>query len=88
MFSREEASRIKQDFWTTFGQYMKPILSSEYMRVNWVNYNTGLKDVYFRMDTKRKSAVIAISMEHRDPEIQELFFEQFLELKTILHAEL
>ena len=88
MFSREEASRIKQDFWTTFGQYMKPILSSEYIRVNWVNYNTGLKDVYFRMDTKRKSAVIAISMEHRDPEIQELFFEQFLELKTILHAEL
>ncbi len=24
-------------------------------------------------------------MEHRDPEIQELFFEQFLQLKTLLH---
>lgn len=88
MFSREEASRIKEEFWTTFGQYMKPVPSSDFLPVNWVNYNTGLKDVFFRMDTKRKSAVIAITLEHRDPEIQELFFEQFLQLKTLLHAEL
>lgn len=88
MFSREEASRIKEEFWTTFGQYMKPVPSADHMPMNWINYNTGLKDVFFRMETKRKSAVIAISMEHRDPEIQELFFEQFLELKTLLHSEL
>ncbi|WP_421873690.1 DUF4268 domain-containing protein [Marinoscillum sp.] len=88
MFSREEASRIKEEFWTTFGQYMKPVPSADFLSVNWINYNTGLKDVFFRMDTKRKSAVIAITMEHRDPEIQELFFEQFLQLKTLLHAEL
>ncbi|REE00559.1 DUF4268 domain-containing protein [Marinoscillum furvescens] len=88
MFTREEASRLRQEFWTTFGLYMKPVLSVDYMRVNWINYNTRLKDVYFRMDTGRKAATIAITMEHSDPGIRELFFEQFLELKTMLHTEL
>lgn len=88
MFSREEASKIRQEFWTTFGQYMKPVPSADFMPVNWINYNTGLKNVYFRMDAGRKSAIIAISIEHHDADIQELYFEQFLELKTLLHSEL
>jgi hypothetical protein len=88
MFSREEASRIKEEFWTAFGKYMSPILSAEGMKVNWVNYHTGLKDVYFRMDGGKTSATISISIEHRDHGIQELYFEQFTQLKDFLHATL
>jgi len=88
MFSREEASRIREEFWTAFGRYMNPILSAEEMKINWVNYHTRLKDVHFRMDAGKKSAAIYISMEHRDPEIQELYFAQFQELKTLLHNTL
>ncbi len=88
MFKREEASRIRQEFWTTFGKYMSPIPSSEGQEVNWMNYHTGIKDVYFRMDANQKSALIAITMEHRDPGIQELYFGQFLEFKSLLHATL
>src|SRR5687767_4283508 len=88
MFTREEASRIKQEFWTTFGRYMGPILSAEGMKINWVNYHTRVKDIYFRMDAGQKSSAIAISMEQIDPEIQQLYFEQFLEFKSLLHAAL
>lgn len=88
MFARDEASRIKEEFWTTFGRYMSPIPSAEGFKINWVNYHTKLKDVYFRMDAGRKAAVISISIEHRDLGIQELYFEQFLELKGVLHAVL
>lgn len=88
MFKRDEAAKIKQEFWTAFGQYMKPVLSAEMLRVNWLNYNTGLKDVYFRMDVKRNGASIAISIEHRDPGIQELFFEQFQLLHQYLNTHL
>src|SRR5688572_6343425 len=88
MFTREEASHIRQEFWTAFGKYMNPVVSAEGMKVNWVNYHTRLKDVYFRMDAGAKGAAIFISMEHRDPGIQELYFQQFVELKTILHATL
>ncbi|MBT1701329.1 DUF4268 domain-containing protein [Fulvivirgaceae bacterium PWU4] len=88
MFTREQASRIRQEFWTTFGRYMSPIPSAEGMKTNWVNYHTRLKDVYFRMDAGQRSAAISISMEHTDPDIQELYFRQFVEFKSLLHAVL
>ncbi|MBS1504218.1 MAG: DUF4268 domain-containing protein [Bacteroidetes bacterium] len=85
MFSKEEASRIRQEFWTTFGQYISPQSSADGLKVNWINYKTGLKHVYFRMEAANRSATIAIQVAHPDPGIRELFFEQFLELKNILH---
>jgi hypothetical protein len=88
MFSRQESSRIRQEFWTTFGKYMSPIPSSEGMKINWVNYHTRVKDVYFRMYAGSRSASIAISIEHRDEGLQELYYEQFLELKFLLHETL
>ena len=88
MYSKDEASQLKQEFWTTFGQYISPQLSAEGLRVNWVNYKTGIKYVYFRMEAIKKSASIAIEITHPDAGIQELFFEQFLELKTVLHSAL
>lgn len=86
MYSKEEASQIKKKFWTTFGQYMAHNLSSEGLKVNWINYRTGLKDVYFRMDIVKKETYIGIEIHHLDEGIRELFFEQFLELKTYLHS--
>ena len=88
MFTREEASIIRQEFWTAFGKYMRPVPSAEGMKINWVNYHTGVKDIHFRMAAERHSATIYISIQHPDPEVQELYFEQFLELKELLHATL
>lgn len=88
MYSKDEASQLKQAFWTTFGQYISPQLSAEGLKVNWVNYKTGIKYLYFRMEAGKRSAAIAIEISHPDPGIQELFFEQFLELKNMLHSAL
>jgi hypothetical protein len=88
MFTRDEAARIKEEFWTTFGRYMSPIPSAEGTKVNWVNYHTRLKDVHFRMDAGQKSAVIFISIEHRDTDIQELYFRQFEQFSDLLQTTL
>jgi hypothetical protein len=88
MYTKEQSSLIKQEFWTIFGKYMTPIRSSEGLRVNWINYKTGIKDVYFRMETLGESASISISIEHTDAGIRDLFFEQFLELKLMLEESL
>jgi hypothetical protein len=88
VFTREESSRIRHEFWTTFGRYMSPVPSAEGLKINWINYHTRVRDVHFRMETFPKSAMIAISLEHKDPEIQQLYFEQFLELKEMLHSTL
>ena len=84
MYTKEEASQLRHSFWTTFGQYISPQLSSEGLKVNWVNYKTGIKYVYFRMEADKNTAIIAIEIAHPDPGIRELFFEQFMELKNIL----
>ena len=88
MYTREQASQIRQQFWTTFGMYLSPQLSAEGWKVNWVNYKTGVKDVYFRMHADNKRGYIAIELTHRDLEMQELVFDQFLEHKTMLHQAL
>jgi hypothetical protein len=88
MFSRDESSRIRQEFWTIFGRYMRPIPSAEGVKINWVNYHTGIKDVYFRMEAGPKSAMISISIEHNDPGVRKLYFEQFREFESILHTTL
>ncbi|MBF8964936.1 DUF4268 domain-containing protein [Pontibacter sp. FD36] len=86
MYTREQASKLRQAFWTAFGQYMAPVLSAEGMPTNWINYKTGLKNVYFRMQADKKQASISIEMTQPDPEIQQMFFEQFEALKELLHS--
>ena len=85
MYTREQASQLRQAFWTAFGQYIAPHPSADGYKINWANYRTGLKHVYFRMHADKKMASIAIEITHPDPEIQELFFEQFQELRNLLH---
>jgi len=88
LYSKDEASQLKQEFWTTFGQYIAPQLSVDGLRINWVNYKTGIKHLYFKMEAGKRSASIAIEIMHSDSGIQELFFEQFKELKNILRSSL
>ena len=88
MYSKQEASQLRQEFWTAFGQYMSPVLSSEGEKKNWLNYKTGEKDIYFRMNADNKKASIGIEITHRDADIQALYFEQFKELKNLLHHAL
>jgi hypothetical protein len=85
MYTREQASQLRQAFWTTFGQYMNPVLSAEGFKANWLNYNTGFKNVYFRMQADKRVASIGIELTHPDTEIQEMFFDLFLAHKTMLH---
>lgn len=73
---------MRQQFWTTFGQYMSPVLSAEGEKVNWVNYKTSEKSIGFCMDADNKKAYIGIEITHKDTGIQQLYFEQFMELKN------
>lgn len=88
MFSREEASQLRRNFWTTFGQYMKPIRSAEGLRVNWINYKTGYKGLNFKMDVDKRQAYIGIQLTQKDPDLRDLFYEQLEELRGILHASM
>ena len=84
MYSKQEAAQLKKEFWTAFGQYMMPVLSAAGEKVSWVNYKTGEKNIFFRMQADNQKAVVAIELTHSDKDIQQLYYEQFLQLKNLL----
>lgn len=86
MYAKDEASKLKQAFWTTFGQYIAPQPSAEGLKINWVNYKTGIRYVNFKMHADNRAAFIAIELSNPDLGIQELLFEQFREYRNILRS--
>ncbi|MGC4099968.1 DUF4268 domain-containing protein [Ferruginibacter sp.] len=84
MYSKEQASKLKTQFWTSFGQYMKPVPGTSGLPVNWINYKTGIKNIRFRMDADNTKAIVAIEITHANPEERAHYYTQFLSLKTLL----
>ncbi len=87
MYSKQEAAKLRQEFWTAFGQYMSPVLSADGLKINWVNYKTGIKDLHFKMDADGAQAVIRIVLQHQDAGLQQLYFDQFLAQKSLFHEQ-
>ncbi|HSN59996.1 MAG TPA: DUF4268 domain-containing protein [Ferruginibacter sp.] len=88
MYTREQASQIKQAFWTSFGKYMAPVLSAEGEKINWINYKTGIRNLSFKMNASSKDAAIAIEITHKDPDYAQKLYDQFLLLQQMLAKEL
>lgn len=84
MYSKQEKVQLRKKFWTQFGQYMRPLPGADGERVNWINYKTGIKHLYFRMDADSQQATIAIELTHPDAERQQYYFEKFEALKKML----
>lgn len=84
MYSKKEASLVRKKFWTSFGQYMKPILNASGETINWLNYKTGIKDIYFRMDAGSISSSIAIELRHTDPIRRKQVYDRLFACKQIL----
>jgi hypothetical protein len=82
------SSHLRQAFWTTFGQYMKPIPSAEGLQINWINYKTEVKHISFRMEADVSFAGIFIELNHPDEDIRELYFYQLEEFKKLFHKAL
>jgi hypothetical protein len=78
MFSKEEAQRIKREFWVTF--------ADEYPR-KWMLHNTKIKDVSFKFYIDNKKAHVLLEIEPKDEKKRIIYYEKIESLKTILLEE-
>lgn len=78
MFSKEEAQRLKHEFWVEFAE--------KYPR-KWILYDTKIKDFSLKFFVDNKIAQVMIAIEHRDTEKRYAYFDKMLSLKTILLEE-
>lgn len=78
MFSKEEAQRLKREFWIDFAE--------KYPR-KWLLYDTKIKDFSFKFHADNKRAEVMIAIEHRDDEKRHAYFGKMLSLRSILLEE-
>lgn len=62
MYSKQQASEIRKQFWTKVGMYMRPIHFADGAKNNWVNYKTGVRGIRFVMDAFASTAIVAVEM--------------------------
>ncbi|MFM9989341.1 DUF4268 domain-containing protein [Flavobacterium sp.] len=78
MYTKEEAQRLKREFWISFAE--------KYPR-KWILYDTKIKDFSFKFFVDNKKAQVLIDIEMRDAEKRKAYFEKLESLKTILEEE-
>jgi hypothetical protein len=84
MYTKQEASLIRKKFWTSFGQYMRSLTGAGGEPVNWLNYKTGIRHLYFRMDADNKQASVSIELKHPDVSLRQHYFQQLQQVRKIL----
>ncbi|MCM4153124.1 DUF4268 domain-containing protein [Arenibacter sp. N53] len=78
MFSKEEAKKLRHDFWISFGKSFPR---------KWILYNTGIKDFSFKFHFDMKSAMVSMDIESQDLEKRLELWEKLISLRSILIEE-
>ena len=84
MYSKEQASAIRQEFWTALGKYLSPIPGAAGNKINWINYKTGVQGIHFKMDADNKKATACIVINCGSAELRNRYYDIFLTLKDEL----
>ncbi len=75
MFSKEEAKKVREEFWTNFGK--------EYPR-KWILYNTRIKEIQLKFTFTSDVAQVSLDIYSPDEIIRAYYYDKMLSLKNIL----
>ena len=78
MYSKEEALKIKREFWIAF---------AESNPRKWLLYNTKIKEVAFKFYVDNKKAIVSLDIEPKNEELRKIYFEKIESLQTILRED-
>jgi Domain of unknown function (DUF4268) len=75
MFSKEEAQKLKKEFWTTFAASNSR---------KWILYNTKIKDFTFKFYVDNKKAQVLLDIEPKEDKNRIIYYEKVESLKDLL----
>lgn len=84
MFSKEEAKKLRQEFWITFGKRTALLPTDDGSKKKWILFKTGINDFSFKFESERKFARVCIDVEHKSIEKRIQYWEKLESLKTML----
>jgi hypothetical protein len=86
MFSKEEKKQMKLEFWSRLEDQMEKLKNPHGSKVFWLDYTTGIKDLYFRMEADETAVRLCIDLQFNDAGIREVYYEQFDEFRDMLNG--
>lgn len=75
MFSKEEAAKIKKDFWVAFGKSFPR---------KWLLYDTKIKDFSFKFSADKKKAEVSLDIEMKNEIFRNAYYEKIWSLEDML----
>ncbi len=78
MFSKEEAKKLREEFWINFGKY--------YSR-KWVLYDTKIKEIQLKFSFDTNVAQVSLDISTSDELIRAYYYDKMCSLKNILITE-
>lgn len=78
MYSKEEAQKIRTEFWITFAK--------KHPR-KWLLYNTKIKNVAFKFFADNKKAQVLLEISSKATTTRQMYFQKIQSLQTILKKE-
>ena len=78
MYSKEDALKIKREFWIEF--------AAQYPR-KWIMYHTDIKDFSFKFYTDNKNVKVILDIENKKEDKRKIYYEKIESLKTILETD-
>ena len=79
MFSKEEAKKLRQQFWIFFGKRFPR---------KWILYNTKIREINLKFSFDTKEAFVSFDIETGDELIRQYYFERFESLKNIMKTDI
>ncbi len=84
MFSKEEAKKLRQEFWITFGKRTALLPTNDGKKKKWILFRTGINDLSFKFESERKFARVCIDIEQKDLVKRIQYWEKFEGLTNIM----
>lgn len=84
MYSKEEKKELKVGFWTELNNTLTTAGKVKGRNLEWMNYPTQIKRLFFRMEADETSARMCIDLQFLSKGIREIYFLQFQELENKL----
>lgn|GEM_PF-6801539 len=86
MINKEEKARLKASFLRNLEFETSLHRNAHRKNLNWLQYRTGLKDIYLRLEIFQDQATLCFDFQHRNAEIRGLMFEQLSEMQNLLNS--
>ena len=84
MFSKEEAKKLREEFWDTFKHMSTARRSRKKLRGNWILTQTGIKTLNLKFHMDREVAQVGIDLETRNMDKRIELYEKLESLRKLL----